>query len=227
MQKVKQEKFEGPLDLLLNLIEKEKLDICKISLAKITDSYLKEIQKIDDSSENMADFLIVASKLLYLKSKALLPEEGSEEEEIEDLEERLKEYKKFKEASKYFQNVLNENKRSFEAKILTQNVTLFTPPKDVDMNMLMSMFQEALQRVPETKTVEKKTEKKVTLEEKVEHIKKLISKKKEISFNSVIGKSQTRGEVIVTFLAILELIKGKEIKVKQKKNFADLMIVGL
>jgi len=118
MQTVITKQFEGPLDLLLNLIEKEKLNICQISLAKITNTYLEEIQKIDASSENLADFLIVASKLLYLKSRAILPVlSPEEEEEIEDLEAQLKEYKKFKELSNQFSEILGKNQRSFETPI--------------------------------------------------------------------------------------------------------------
>jgi segregation and condensation protein A len=90
MLEVKTEKFEGPLDLLLNLIEKEKLDITQISLAKITDSYLKEISEMERSGEEMAEFLVIAAKLLYIKSRELLPGVATEDEEQEiiDLEER-------------------------------------------------------------------------------------------------------------------------------------------
>lgn len=226
---VKEKTFEGPLDLLLNLIEKEKLDICQISLAKITNDYLAEIQKIDTSNENLADFLIVASKLLYLKSRAILPVLSTEEEEeIEDLETQLKEYKKFKELSGQFAEILDQNQRSFEPGVRNSDVNLFLPPLGVDLNYLMNVVQEALNRIPKPeKTEEKKVEIKVTLEEKLDHLQGLIKKSKKFSFKSVIKGAKTKGEIIITFLALLEMIKRKMVSVEQNKNFADITVQGL
>jgi len=229
MKTIKTKQFEGPLDLLLNLIEKEKLDICRISLAKITNEYLVEIQKIDETSENMADFLIVASKLLYLKSKAVLPVLANEEEEgeIRDLEEQLREYKKYKEASKKFENILNKNMRSFESNVLIQNHDLFLPPENVDMRTLMNILQDVMSRVEKDETVERTVETKITLEEKLSHLQKLMSKNKKFSFHTILKSAKTKGEVVVTFLALLELIKRKMATVSQKKNFGDLVVTGI
>lgn len=228
MLAVKTKSFEGPLDLLLNLIEKEKLDICQISLAKITNNYLDEIQKINTSNENLADFLIVASKLLYLKSRAILPVLSPEEEdEIEDLEAQLKEYKKFKELSNQLSEILDKNQRSFEPGVRNSDMNLFLPPTNVDMNCLMEILQEALAKVPEEKKEERKVEIKVTLEEKLDHLQGLIKKNKKFSFKSIIKGAKTKGEVIVTFLALLEMIKRKMVQVEQSKNFADITVQGI
>lgn len=229
MLAVKEKKYEGPLDLLLELIEKEKLDISKIALAKITNDYLEKIQKIDASNESLSDFLIVASKLLYLKSRAVLPVLSTEEEEeIEDLEEQLREYKKFKELSNQFSEIINENKRSFEPGVRNSDMNLFLPPLGIDLNYLMNVLQEALSKVPKTeKTEEKRVETKVTLEEKLHHLEGIIRKDKKFSFASVIKGAKTKGEVIVTFLALLEMIKRKMVSVEQNKNFADITIRGL
>ena len=229
MLAVKTKSFEGPLDLLLNLIEKEKLDICQISLAKITNDYLGEIQKIDASNENLVDFLIVASKLLYLKSRAILPVLSSEEEEeIEDLETQLKEYKKFKELSGQFAEILDLNQRSFEPGVRNSDINLFLPPLGVDLNYLMNVVQKAINRMPKLeKATEKKVEVKVTLEEKLDHLQGLIKKSKKFSFISVIKGAKTKGEVIVTFLALLEMIKRKMVSVEQNKNFADITVKGI
>ncbi len=225
MLAVKTESFEGPLDLLLNLIEKEKLDICQIALAHITNNYLDEIQKINTSNKNLADFLIVASKLLYLKSRAILPVLSTEEEEeIEDLEAQLKEYKKFKELSNQFSEILDKNQRSFEPGIRNSDMNLFLPPTNVDMDCLMEILHEALNKVPEEKKEEKKVEIKVTLEEKLDHLQGLIKKNKKFSFKSVIKGAKTKGEIIVTFLALLEMIKRKMVSVEQNKNFADITV---
>lgn len=224
---IKEKTFGGPLDLLLNLIEKEKLNICKISLAKITNSYLDEIQKMSVTNENLADFLIVASKLLYLKSRALLPVlTPEEEEEIEDLEAQLKEYKKFKAASQKFAEIINQNQRSFEPGARNYNPDLFLPPVGIDMNYLMNILTDVLKRIPKEKKEEKKVEVKVSLEEKLADLKTLISKNKKFSFHKLIKSAKTKGEVIVTFLALLEMIKRKMVKVSQNKNFADLTVQG-
>ncbi|MEK7447664.1 MAG: segregation/condensation protein A [Patescibacteria group bacterium] len=226
---VKDKTFEGPLDLLLNLIEKEKLDICQISLARITNDYLSEIQKIDTSNENLADFLIVASKLLYLKSRAILPVLSTEEEEeIEDLETQLKEYKKFKELSSQFSEILDKNQRSFEPGIRNSDINLFLPPLGVDLNYLMNVLQEALSRIPKLeKAEEKRVESKVTLEETLDRLQGLIKKSKKFSFKSVVKNAKTKGEIIITFLALLEMIKRKMVSVEQNKNFADITVQGL
>ncbi len=229
MLTVRDKTFEGPLDLLLNLIEKEKLDICKISLAKITNSYLNEIQKIDTSNEKLADFLIVASKLLYLKSQAVLPLlSPKEEEEIDDLETQLKEYKKFKELSLKFSEIIDQNQRSFEPGVRNFQTDLFLPPVGIDLAYLMNVLNDVLKRMPKKeKKEEKKMEVKVTLEEKLEQLSAIIKKNKKFSFHQIIEKSKSRGEVIVTFLALLEMIKRKAVKVSQTKNFGDLTVQGI
>ncbi|RJO59985.1 hypothetical protein C4544_06470 [candidate division WS5 bacterium] len=229
MLAVKEKIFEGPLDLLLNLIEKEKLDISKISLAKITNDYLEKIKSINASNKNLADFLVVASKLLYLKSRALLPVlSPEEEEEIEDLESQLKEYKKFKELSGQFAEIIDKNQRSFEPGLRNSDFNLFLPPENVDMNFLMQVLQDALSKMPkEEEKKEKRVEVKVTLEEKMDHLHTIIKKSKKFSFKSVVKEAKTKGEVIVTFLALLEMIKRKMVRVEQNKNFADITVKGL
>jgi segregation and condensation protein A len=227
MQKVKTKQFEGPLDLLLSLIEKEKLDICKISLAHITNSYLEEIQKIDATNENLVDFLIVASKLLYLKSQAVLPTLApEEEEEIRDLEEQLREYKKYKELSGKFAEIIDQNQRSFEPGVRNSDMNLFLPPLGVDLECLMNIFQEAINRIPKRKEEKRVVGSKITLEEKLKHLHQLITKNKKFSFSFAIKEAKTRGEIVVTFLALLEMIRRKTVKVSQSKNFGDLMVQG-
>lgn len=229
MLAVKEKTYEGPLDLLLDLIEKEKLDISKISLAKITNDYLAKIQKIDASNKNLADFLVIASKLLYLKSRAILPVLApEEEEEIEDLESQLKEYKKFKELSGQFSEIIDKDQRSFEPGIRNADFSLFLPPQNIDMDFLMKMLQEALNKMPKEKEKkEKRVEVKVTLEEKIDHLHTIIKKSKKFSFKSVIKEAKTKGEVIVTFLALLEMIKRKVVRVEQNKTFGDITVEGL
>ncbi len=231
MYSVRDEQFEGPLDLLLSLIEKEKLDITQISLAKITGAYLEKIGELEGSSSDIADFLLIAAKLLYIKSKELIPgvETVEEEEEIADLEERLREYQAYKKAASHFDGMLSTLNRSFTKRGKPEVATTFSPPKDLDSAGLFAIFSEVMNRVSEEapEQTEIKTEKKVTLEEKRAEILTQIKKSKKTSFRSILSKVHTKAEVIVTFLAILEMIKQKEIKVEQEGNFADFTVSGV
>lgn len=230
MYTVKNEHFEGPLDFLLQLIEKEKLDICEFSLAKITNDYLDKIYSINGSGGEIASFLVIASKLLYIKSKRLIPDIASEEEEeeIKDLEARLIEYQKYKNAAKYFENILKSENRSFRRKIKNEKINVFIPPKGLNNTALYAVFQEIINKINEDNIEEQIVRiKRITLEEKRNQISVILKKTKIISFRNILTSSTTKEEIIITFLAILEMMKQKEIKVMQKNNFADFTIKGL
>ncbi len=231
MYSVRDEQFEGPLDLLLSLIEKEKLDITQISLAKITGAYLEKIGEMTGESSEIADFLLIAAKLLYIKSKELIPgvETAEEEEEIADLEERLREYQAYKKAALHFDGMLSTLNRSFTKRGKPEVVTTFSPPKDLDSAGLFAIFSEVMNKAAEEipEQTEIKTEKKVTLEERRTEILTHIKNSKKTSFRSILASSRTKSDVIVTFLAILEMIKQREIKVEQDANFADFTVSGL
>ena len=231
MYAVSNEIFDGPLDLLLSLIEKEKLDITAISLAKITGSYLDHIAQIEGNSSEIADFLVVAAKLLYLKSKELIPNIKSDEEEAEiaDLEEKLREYQTYKNAARHLESILENTTRSFTRRGTNDTSPIFTPPKDLTATKLFAIFTEVLNKSDE-ETVEKvDIERKIeiSLEDKREEIKTLCKKNKHISFRSILLKSKNKSEIIVTFLALLEMIKQKEIRVRQENNFADFTLCGV
>lgn len=227
MYTVETETFEGPLDLLLQLIEKEKLNICQISLSKITDSYLNFLSKMNGTGEEMADFLVIAAKLLYIKSKQLLPDAETEEEEAEiaDLEERLMEYQKFKAAAKELENILAEGNRAYRRRAKNNIPINFLPPNNLDNSKLFAIFQEILNKTTSKDTEETIIEtEKITIEERREDVRNIIKNRKKVSFREVLGGVKTRTGVILTFLAILEMIKQKEILFKQDKNFADFTI---
>lgn len=231
MYKIKNEQFEGPLDLLLALIEKEQLDITRISLAKITGSYLEMIAEIQGDSSELADFLVIAAKLLYIKSKNLIPnmESAEEEAEIEDLETRLREYQQVKAAAKHLEMVLADGSRSYSRRAKNESVITFTPPSNVDGGSLFAIFQEILSKAEEEtpKQAEIKAEPKVTLEQRRDAIVNHLKKAKKISFRKVLGTAHTKAEIIVTFLAILEMVKQKEVRVEQDKNFADFWVMSV
>lgn len=229
MYEVKVEKFEGPLDLLLELIEGEKLDITEVSLSKITDRYLSEVADLDPKAYDVSEFLLVAARLLYLKSKALLPSlsTADEEAEVEDLKQKLEIYKKYRDAAKEFGSILEKNQRSFPARKPALSMPTFTPPKGVELPDLMKVFQKLLTDMPEElarEQVELPSEK-ITVEEKLLEINQVFKTKKKHKFSHLIRNSKSKIEAIITFLAILELIKCKQVRVTQSKNFDDIDLV--
>jgi len=231
MVTIKIEKFEGPLILLLRLIEKEELDITQVSLVHITDQFIEYVSKITNiEPDEMADFLVVATKLLLIKSRALLPYLYPEEEkELEDLTKQLRMYKEFLEAKKKIEKIINNKKfmfaREFNRRAILSNINLFSPPKRITTVDFKKVFKELLARLkPSEKLEEKKLEPKISIEDKILEIKQMIINRIKISFNRFFTKSNSKTEIIVTFLAMLELIKKREVAVSQKKLFGEILI---
>ena len=161
--------FEGPLELLLALIEKQKLDVTQVSLAKITDQYLAYIAQEDVISlENLAWFLVIASRLILIKSKALLPLlvfDDEEEEEIVDLEYQLKEYKKFKEAALVLKGMFDANRSMHERSGGFVMQSLFYPPQGLLAGDVYAHFLNVVEDIPVVKKLEEKmVEEVITLE---------------------------------------------------------------
>jgi segregation and condensation protein A len=229
MYKVKVEKFEGPLDLLLELIEDQKLDITEISLANITDKYLNQVAHLDPKNYDVADFMLVAARLIYLKSKALLPslESAEEEAEIEDLKSKLEIYKKYKEAAREFSNILSKNQRSFSPRKPQLSLRSFTPPKGVDMKDLWFVFNKMIKDMPQEMNREEIAlpSEKITVEEKLVQLHENFRKQQKHSFSKLISGSSSKIEAIVTFLAILEMVKCKKLRFKQTANFKDIDLI--
>jgi len=224
------EKFEGPLSLLLKLIEKEEMDITQVSLARIADQFVEYIRTANDiKPEEMADFLVVASRLLLIKSKALLPYlYPEEEEEVEELERQLKMYKEFLEAVKKIEAMLGKKKfmfaREFNRKVVMRE-TSFAPPKKLKAGDLSSVMQDVLANMrPPEKMKEDTVEVQVNIEEKVTHIQKMVLDRIQVSFNRVLKESGSKTEVIVSFLALLELVKQRDVEVDQSGLFEEILI---
>lgn len=229
--KITVEDFEGPLDLLLKLIELEKLDVTKVSLARVADDFLKHLEDLDDiSAEKLSEFLDIASKIILIKSKILLPQlelTEEEQEDIDELEKRLKEYQVFKKVSFELKNYVESDKKGFSRKTnTTPDITLFDPPKSIDQKKLFNIFKEALARIPEEKEArpEAQVEPIVSIEDKIREIEGHFAIKNTLRFGGFLAKSKTKVEVIVGFLAILELLKLKKIKARQDNNFSDIII---
>ena len=240
MIEVKTEKFSGPLGLLLSLIESEELDITEISLAKIADEYVEYIRQAEDiNPEEMADFLVVAAKLLYIKSKALLPYLYNEEDEaeVDDLERQLKMYKEFIAASQKIKEILAAGQRLYIPSLAAGgrssrrqafNLPAFSPPARLDARMLQEKFiflLAALRQAAVKPLAEVALEGQVNIEEKISYLKNMLSKKIKVSFTKLLAQAATRTEVIVSFLALLELAKQRELVFEQAELFSEIHII--
>lgn len=230
MQKVLLEQFEGPLELLLELIEREKLSITEISLSKVTEQYMSYLTQLaDQNPEELADFLVIASKLLLIKSKILLPELVVEDEDEHDLAMQLKMYKEYYDASKILQHILTNKTFSFSrTKPAISIEPVFNPPKQLHASLLYGLFKEILEDVQHVVDLpEQKLRRTISLQEKIKSIHELISRQAQISFKKLFSESSTKMEVIVTFLALLELVKQRTIVVTQEKRFDDIVVESI
>ncbi len=244
MEKItyKLEKFEGSLDLLLHLIEKNKVDIFDIPIAEITEQYLEYINKMQENNMDISsDFLVMAATLLEIKSKMLLPlvknEEGEEIDPRQDLVERLLEYKKYKNLGMElsdFEDVAPEY--MLKPPTIPTDVKTFIPNidydellKGIDVNRLNEVFTEVLRRKRDSIDTMRANfgrleKEKIPLKDTILYVIKYANLNKSFRFRDLLEEQKSKTYVIVTFLAILELIKVGRIKIKQDKNFSEIFI---
>ena len=225
MYKIKIEKFNGPMDLLLQLLDKHEFEITEISIAEVTDQFLLHIESIEDrDAEELSDFLVLATRLLYLKSKALLPLLEDEEGELDDLEKQLKMYKQFVDASKKIEEMIKQKKFTFSReKMPMRTVVEFAPPTGLKVKELKQIFLVVLRRLdPLVKLPKQIMEKTVSLQKTIFDLKDLIRKQKKIGFKELMSGAKNRTEVIVNFLAVLELVKQRQLIVRQASLFEDI-----
>ena len=228
--------YEGPLDLLYDMISKQKIDIKDISIIEITKQYLAYINMLEAMDlEVTSDFITMATKLLEIKSKYLLFSQRELDEEEDprlELMEQLKEYKKYKKASEVLKDsvdYLNQPYyRNREEIIIDDKVDLNEISIDSIKSILPYIFKvKNIEEENETKKDERLNKivrgKIISVEEKIEYIQNILTTADKISFNNII-KDNTKDEVIATFLSLLELIKSKEIVVVQENFFEDIII---
>jgi segregation and condensation protein A len=222
--------YEGPLDLLLNLIEHADLDITTVSLAMVTDQYLSYINSMEQlNADEISAFLVIASKLIQIKSEALLPRpparEVGEEGAGQALVDQLKLYKRFKEIGGW----LNTRET---AKLRTY-LRVAPPPKvepkldlsNITLEKLVAAAEEVFAREMSKKPLASViAAPRVTIREKIELITKIMKEAQRASFNSLIKDSRSRLEIVVTFLAMLELIKRYRVQARQEGLFGDIEI---
>lgn len=224
--KVELAQFSGPLDLLLSLIKENKLNISQLSLSTITEQYLRYLDKLEkNKEEELADFLVIGTRLLYLKSRLLLPQFSPEAEEGESLEEQLKLYKLFVDASRKFNKIWrNRHFSFFRIEPLKKNKE-FVAPANLSGENLQSSMINLLARLKPLKPLPQTTiDATISMKEKLESIRNVLKKVGKVSFFEILGKARNRTEVIVSFLALLELVKQKTVFLKQNTPFSDIAI---
>ncbi len=228
--KVQLDEWQGPLDLLLQLIESQQMEITDVSLSKVTEEFIEYMNSKPISPEETADFLVIASKLLYIKSKALLPSLELDEEEGIDLEKQLKMYKEYLEASKKINDILRKKRFCFSKERFPEGITnhIFYVPKSITKNKLKITFEQIIKKIkPFIVLPQKIIQKNIKLSEKIQQIRDLIIKETCTSFNKLVCDSKTKTEKIISFLAILELTKQKIINIKQSNLFEDITLKKL
>ena len=205
--------FEGPYDVLLSLIEEQKLSITEISLSTVTEQYLQYIDTLEtEKPEELADFLVVATKLLLAKSRMLLPQFGAPEEEGPSLEEQLKLYKQFIDSSKKLNERWLDGRKGAYRTEPARKAEGFIPGAKVTLDGLhQSMLQLVHRLAPPKALRQTHRDKSISVKEKIDHIR------------SVLDKSN-KTEVIVGFLALLEIMKTKTVALSQEEQFGDIMI---
>jgi segregation and condensation protein A len=224
---VKTEVFEGPLDMLLSLIEKRKLFINDISLAAVADDYIAHTRELKNLPVGYtANFILIASTLVLIKSKSLLPSlKLTEEEEanIEDLEERLKEYKRIKELSIHIEKKFGKN-IIFPRMQSKHREPIFSPDEKMTIGNLLFAVKSIVASLPKKESIPQAVVKKVvSLEKTIENLAKRIQNSLSMSFKEFAGVGRKeKTDIVVGFLAMLELVKQGTIDVMQSEHFGDI-----
>ncbi len=229
MYQLKIEKFEGPLHLLLQLIEQEELDITEVSLAQVTDQYLQYLDKIEEINPGeVADFLVIASKLLLIKSRLLIPTLNlGEEDDAVDLARQLKLYKEYLDASKWVAEIWQAGHIAYfrNKPYIIPKAEGFLPPVGLRaehlenaMNFLIRVL-EPLIRLPQISM-----QKAISIQEKINHLKAMVLQHVKLNWQKIMDSSKDKTDIIVSFLALLELVKQRELSVEQDGLFKDITI---
>jgi len=232
--KVKLEVFEGPLDLLLYLIKRDEIDIYDISIERITRQYLEYLQAFKELKIDIAgEFVVMAANLIYLKSRSLLPldqqppEEDAEEDDPRwDLIRQLIEYKKFKEAAAQLHDRALEQERLFTRDGGSPPSDAPLPLREVGIFQLIHAFQEVIKRVEAREDLHEIFGERFSVSDKIEKILERVSNGTPVRFSELFGQIVSRVEIVVTFLALLELIRLNQVRVLQPKMFDEIQIAA-
>jgi len=239
--KVNLEKFSGPLDLLFSLIEEKKMAINEISLAQATDQFLGYFKKLQEDALNkpesisstdyqriLADFLVIASRLILIKSRSLLPNlvlSREEEDDIKELEERLKIYQQIKIWGRELGKWAKDRPLYLSRESYFNLPAVFYPPKNIYPDNLAKIYKEFLKTLPQIEKLEEQSlQRVVTLDQKIQELKTRINTAVEASFVDISNGVKTKIDIILSFLAVLMLFRSRILELSQDKLFGDIKI---
>ena len=233
--KINIDNFEGPLDLLLFFIQRDKLNIYDIPISKITNDFLKYISYLNKMNIDIgADFIYMASLLMNIKSKMLLPSIISDEDEEidprQDLVLKLIEYKKYKDISNELSKVMDDYNLTHKTtikddyKALEDHQELIN--QKLDLYDIIRTYADLIDNIENVTNYELDFEE-ISVSDQINFVRDILKNKKEITFSNLIKKFNNKIFLIYTFIAILEMIKSREIKIEQKKMFSDIYITNI
>jgi len=226
---LKTESYEGPFELVLDLIEKRKLSINELTLAQVTDDYIQHVRgSAKFPMEDAAQFIGVAATLLLIKSKSLIPDlelTDEEESDVDELKRRLAEYERVREMMRELSRIFGRSVMVSAGERAPEPV--FAPSKDLTLPHLAAALADALAALEkEEKLPEARVRTTVSIEEMMDRLVDRVQKKLTMSFKEFAGEAKERVEVIVSFLALLELVKQGAVDAAQHDTFADIRITN-
>ncbi|MFN8637937.1 MAG: segregation/condensation protein A [Dehalococcoidia bacterium] len=225
--------FEGPLDLLLHLIEREDLDITAVSLLAVTEQYLAQLRSAESINiAALADFIAMGARLLLLKSRALLPREEAvedgapEEEEVdpEALVAALQEYRRYRQAAQHLATLQDEYRVGYRREASPPELPLPTGLEGVPVEQLAALFRGVLERLPREDRRPTVRREPIRLRDRIARLVSRLDATGQTSFLALIDEDRTRVEVVVDFLAVLELIKARYLEATQEESFGDIRL---
>jgi len=227
MPDIKLEKFEGPLDFLLQLLEEQKLSVTDIALSQVTEQFFSYLDKLEENrSEELADFLVIAARLIYTKSQHLLNYLYPEEEESgPSLADQLKMYKKYIEASKEVNKLWSAQKIAYGRIEPPIKVKEFVLPINAKLENLHLAIVGLVNRLkPLTALPQATIDHTISVKQKIDDIRELLKNNKQFNFKTILSSARNKTDVIASFLALLELVKDKFVFIKQDQAFEDLIV---
>ncbi len=226
-------KFQGPLELLLHLIERRELDITEVSLVAVTEQYLahvREGERIDLGA--LASFIAMGARLLLLKSRALLPRDPEDEDEADEsdpqaLLEALEEYRRYRQAAEHLRDLETGHRTGYRREAAPPELPLPSGLDGVTTDQLYALFREVLERLPEEEPPTELEREAVQLRDRVSLLTERLERERTISFRELIGAATSRLVVIVDFLAVLELIRRRYLEARQDDAFGEITLARI
>lgn len=219
--------FSGPLDVLLQLVEDKELPITDVALASVTEQFLQYVDRAETTHpEELADFLVIATKLLLIKSAALLPYlQLDDDADPGELAAQLKMYKRYVDAMHGLEQRIAGKPFLYGRKAVKQQVQSFSPPIDVGAIELRQLYVDVLARLePVVRIPKAALERVVTLRQKVMQIQQLLSNRAQVGFDDLLADASNPADIVVTFMAVLELVKQQSASVVQDKTFSRITL---